>query len=285
MDVDSNNDNDDVDDGGDGGGEEEAEEAEIALRVDIGQDCSGQENKLKEDPDAGLLANPEDGPPDDKKAFFGHPLTAATSAINGDDTQALRAALQHEYMNFSTNYGDDIKEKLFSLCDVNRDGKGFRTRDIFPMEVVDMILENNENGNYCVDPSELFRQDTEKFFPAGNQEELNGNLRLSICNSQVENIRNSLGTTQNPTAVQNPDLGHTIPVDFPKLYAIAGHLSNPAENVPVPLEKTVNGGVNSGSAVAVDRQQQQQQQQQQQPEAENVLPFNPGQSVVQLGCS
>lgn len=62
----------------------------------------------------------EDGPPDDKKAFFGHPLTAATSAINGDDTQALRAALQHEYMNFSAAYSNDAKDKLFSLCDVTR---------------------------------------------------------------------------------------------------------------------------------------------------------------------
>ncbi|GAB1599806.1 hypothetical protein Ahia01_000258000 [Argonauta hians] len=334
-------------------------------------------------------------------------------------------------MNFSTNYGDDIKEKLFPACDVNRESKNFRTRDLFPMEVVDMILENNENGNYCVDENDLFQQDTEKFFPGGNQEELNGNLRMGvstvcipnpscdtfqtiscssgggqlcnsssvynvantvsnnlkdnnnnirsisdgvcvavssapnvrsslgtrirapiqkvseqvlinplanrqlpvatirpsqasilspniglalrstvvptsatpipatspsvadsqitsaetirqvstnvntigndqICNSQAEN---SLGTAQNPSAapVQNSDLDHTIPVDFSKLYSIAGHLSNPAESIPSAQEKTVNEGANRDSAGAVDRQQQQQKQQQ--PEAENVLPF------------
>ena len=40
-----------------------------------------------------------DGPPDDINAFFGHPLTAATTAINGEDTSASAAALQYEYMN------------------------------------------------------------------------------------------------------------------------------------------------------------------------------------------
>jgi len=40
-----------------------------------------------------------DGPPDDIQAFFGHPLTAATTAINGEDTNASAAALLHEYIN------------------------------------------------------------------------------------------------------------------------------------------------------------------------------------------
>ncbi|OWF54580.1 uncharacterized protein LOC110443256 isoform X2 [Mizuhopecten yessoensis] len=42
----------------------------------------------------------QDGPPDDIQAFFGHPLTAATTAINGEDsTNASAAALFHEYIN------------------------------------------------------------------------------------------------------------------------------------------------------------------------------------------
>ncbi|KAL8574873.1 hypothetical protein ACOMHN_003433, partial [Nucella lapillus] len=41
-----------------------------------------------------------DGPPDDKEGFFGHPLTRAEIAINGEAQQdAQREAFLHEYMN------------------------------------------------------------------------------------------------------------------------------------------------------------------------------------------
>jgi hypothetical protein len=43
-----------------------------------------------------------DGPPDDKEAFFGHPLTRATIAISGEDESAQAEALLHEYLNLQS---------------------------------------------------------------------------------------------------------------------------------------------------------------------------------------
>lgn len=52
----------------------------------------------------------QDGPPDDIQAFFGHPLTAATTAINGEDTtNASAAALFHEYINLPAIEKSELK--------------------------------------------------------------------------------------------------------------------------------------------------------------------------------
>ncbi|CAG5118551.1 unnamed protein product [Candidula unifasciata] len=52
-----------------------------------------------------------DSPPDDVKAFFGHPLTRATNALNGDevDTNADAEALLHEYKYLHSIQRDEIK--------------------------------------------------------------------------------------------------------------------------------------------------------------------------------
>ncbi|XP_076093814.1 uncharacterized protein LOC143064677 isoform X3 [Mytilus galloprovincialis] len=66
----------------------------------------------------------QDGPPDDIRAFFGHPL-AATTSINGEDTQSSAAALLHEYINLPAldKSGLKIGEKLHLLQELIRDKK------------------------------------------------------------------------------------------------------------------------------------------------------------------
>ena len=61
-----------------------------------------------------------DGPPDDKEAFFGHPLTRATIAINGEDQEAQAEALLHEYMNLQAmdKEGGKIGDRLASIIDM-----------------------------------------------------------------------------------------------------------------------------------------------------------------------
>ena len=61
-----------------------------------------------------------DGPPDDKEAFFGHPLTRATIAINGEDQEAQAEALLHEYMNLQAmdKEGGKIGDRLASIIDI-----------------------------------------------------------------------------------------------------------------------------------------------------------------------
>lgn len=63
----------------------------------------------------------QDGPPDDIRAFFGHPL-AATTSINGEDTQSSAAALLHEYINLPAldKSGLKIGEKLHLLQELIR---------------------------------------------------------------------------------------------------------------------------------------------------------------------
>ncbi|KAK3606177.1 hypothetical protein CHS0354_010815 [Potamilus streckersoni] len=64
-----------------------------------------------------------EGPPDDIRAFFGHPLTAATTAINGEDTNASAVALLHEYINLPAldKSGMKIGDKFHSIYDIMRD--------------------------------------------------------------------------------------------------------------------------------------------------------------------
>ncbi|GFO13318.1 hypothetical protein PoB_003982300 [Plakobranchus ocellatus] len=61
-------------------------------------------------------------PPDDVGAFFGHPLTRATSALNGDevDTNASAVALLHEYINLPAIHTEDLKvgDKLNGFLDI-----------------------------------------------------------------------------------------------------------------------------------------------------------------------
>ena len=60
--------------------------------------------------------------PEDIRAFFGHPLTAATSAIDGDDAHASALALLHEYQNLPAIDRSDMKigDKFGSLNDILR---------------------------------------------------------------------------------------------------------------------------------------------------------------------
>ena len=64
----------------------------------------------------------QDGPPDDIRGFFGHPLAAATTSVNGEDTQASAAALLHEYINLPAldKSGLKIGEKLHLLQELIR---------------------------------------------------------------------------------------------------------------------------------------------------------------------
>ncbi|BFY99264.1 hypothetical protein BsWGS_02303 [Bradybaena similaris] len=63
-----------------------------------------------------------DSPPDDVRAFFGHPLTRATNALNGDevDTNADAEALLHEYKNLPSIERDDnkVSARLNSFLDI-----------------------------------------------------------------------------------------------------------------------------------------------------------------------
>lgn len=63
-----------------------------------------------------------DGPPDDIRAFYGHPLTAATAAVNEDDTHASAVALLHEYINLPAldKSGLKIGDKINSIYDIMR---------------------------------------------------------------------------------------------------------------------------------------------------------------------
>lgn len=59
-----------------------------------------------------LKGGPVDGPPDNVGAFFGHPLTRATIAINGEDQGAQAEALFHEYINLPA-----IDKDGYKICD------------------------------------------------------------------------------------------------------------------------------------------------------------------------
>jgi len=63
-----------------------------------------------------------DGPPDDIRAFYGHPLTAATASVNEDDTHASAVALLHEYINLPAldKSGLKIGDKINSIYDIMR---------------------------------------------------------------------------------------------------------------------------------------------------------------------
>ncbi|KAL4236676.1 Grainyhead-like protein 2 [Mactra antiquata] len=64
-----------------------------------------------------------DGPPDDIRAFYGHPLTAATASVNAEDTHASAVALLHEYINLPAldRSGMKIGDKINSIYDIMRD--------------------------------------------------------------------------------------------------------------------------------------------------------------------
>ncbi|CAG5128602.1 unnamed protein product, partial [Candidula unifasciata] len=63
-----------------------------------------------------------DSPPDDVRAFFGHPLTRASNALNGDDADnnADSEALLHEYISLSTAESEELKttEKLPAFLEI-----------------------------------------------------------------------------------------------------------------------------------------------------------------------
>lgn len=75
-----------------------------------------RENFKDERPITDLKSAAKDVPPDDPAAFFGHPLTAASTAINGEDSHANGAALYHEYMNLGPIVPVEGKgEQLFDM--------------------------------------------------------------------------------------------------------------------------------------------------------------------------
>ncbi|KAK3089720.1 hypothetical protein FSP39_005877 [Pinctada imbricata] len=118
-----------------------------------------------------------DGPPDDIRAFFGHPLTAAATAINGEDTNASAAALLHEYINLPSldKSGMKIGDTLSSIYDILRtDEKGERT------EGSPTNLTPVANGNEYMT---LLQAHVDKFFHqssqvATSQEQLQAHAQL-----------------------------------------------------------------------------------------------------------
>ncbi|XP_052777323.1 uncharacterized protein LOC128214740 isoform X2 [Mya arenaria] len=76
----------------------------------------------QQSPDGGRGSPTTDGPPDDIRGFYGHPLTVATAAVD-DDTQASAVALLHEYINLPAldRSGMKIGETINSIYDIMRD--------------------------------------------------------------------------------------------------------------------------------------------------------------------
>lgn len=76
----------------------------------------------KGDADAakGKARRTDDGPPDDIQGFIDHPLTAAATAIIGDDQNVSALALAHEYYNLPVIDKNDLKieDKMNSMYDV-----------------------------------------------------------------------------------------------------------------------------------------------------------------------
>ncbi|CAH1773310.1 unnamed protein product [Owenia fusiformis] len=68
----------------------------------------GESNEVTSDHESILRPCGKEEVPQDLKAFFGHPLTAATTAINGDE-HASALALLHEYHNLPAIDRSDIK--------------------------------------------------------------------------------------------------------------------------------------------------------------------------------
>ena len=64
----------------------------------------------------------KDEVPEDIRAFFGHPLTAATSALEGGETQASALALLHEYQNLPAIDRADLRigDRYESIQDILR---------------------------------------------------------------------------------------------------------------------------------------------------------------------
>ncbi len=72
-----------------------------------------------------MQTNAEDGNgevPQDIRAFFGHPLTAATASVNGtEDNSASALALLHEYQNLPAIDKSDIKiGDRYEIADILR---------------------------------------------------------------------------------------------------------------------------------------------------------------------
>ena len=87
------------------------------------EEIKGEEDADEESTDNnGNTRGLSDGPPDDIRAFFGHPLTAAATAINGEETNASAAAFLHEYINLPSldKSGMKIGETLSSIYDILR---------------------------------------------------------------------------------------------------------------------------------------------------------------------
>ena len=81
-------------------------------------------DKLEERPSLADPISVKAEVPEDISAFFGHPLTAASSALTGDngDNQASALALLHEYQNLPAIDRSDMKigDKFQSLNDLLR---------------------------------------------------------------------------------------------------------------------------------------------------------------------
>ncbi|XP_046568966.1 grainyhead-like protein 1 homolog isoform X2 [Haliotis rubra] len=93
----------------------------------------------------------KDVPPDDPAAFFGHPLTAASTAISGEDSHANGAALYHEYMNLGPIVPVEGKggEPLFDMRpDNKRDDEGLNaSSEIILANEFDKYLHSCEAGS------------------------------------------------------------------------------------------------------------------------------------------
>ena len=86
-----------------------------------GRDSSDSNNNTAEGKhgETDVVSSTADGPPDDIRAFYGHPLTAATSAVS-DDNNASAVALLHEYINLPAldKSGMKIGDKISSIYDI-----------------------------------------------------------------------------------------------------------------------------------------------------------------------
>ncbi|XP_069126198.1 uncharacterized protein [Argopecten irradians] len=117
----------------------------------------------KDGPKDSKRRSEQDGPPDDIQAFFGHPLTAATTAINGEDsTNASAAALFHEYINLPAiekselKIGDKIDiEKMAHIYEEETESSLIKRED--PAVVV--LPANGTESDYMA----LLHTDVDKF--------------------------------------------------------------------------------------------------------------------------
>ncbi|KAL5016848.1 hypothetical protein ScPMuIL_006437 [Solemya velum] len=142
------------------------------------------ENGIANEKTSDEVKTPEEIPPDDIRAFFGHPLTAATTAINGEDTQASAVALLHEYINLPAidKSGLKIGDNINSIYDIIRNEEKRNSSEGPAQET----LSAHTDHEYMV----LLNNDVDKFL---NQPNFQG---LDVAKTEEVTSQEDVATTQ-----------------------------------------------------------------------------------------